>query len=60
MQIRNIILTQTIVVLVIFLVVGIGGYNWRSNNIARSQGAAEQATLAGQLNDFVEKLKMIC
>ncbi|WP_435892220.1 COG4705 family protein [Peribacillus simplex] len=47
------VLTQTIVVLVIFLVVGIGGYNWRSNNIA-SQGAAEQATLAGQLNDFVK------
>ena len=47
------VLTQTIVVLVISLVVGIGGYNWRSNNIA-SQGAAEQATLAGQLNDFVK------
>ena len=47
------VLTQTIAVLVIFLVVGIGGYNWRSNNIA-SQGAAEQTTLAGQLNDFVK------
>ena len=47
------VLTQTIPVLVIFLVVGIGGYNWRSNNIA-SQGAAEQTTLAGQLNDFVK------
>jgi hypothetical protein len=40
--------TQTIVVLVLFLAAGIGGYNWRSNNIA-SQG---QATLAGQLNYF--------
>ena len=47
------VLTQTIVVLVIFLGVGIGGYNWRSNDIA-TQGAAEQATLAGQLNDFVK------
>ncbi|WP_235824985.1 COG4705 family protein [Bacillus salipaludis] len=47
------VLTQTIVVLVIFLVGGIGGYNWRSNYIA-SQGAAEQTTLAGQLNDFVK------
>ncbi|OIK10298.1 hypothetical protein [Bacillus sp. MUM 13] len=45
--------TQTIVVLVIFLVAGIGGYNWRSNNLA-SQGAKEQATLAGQLNDFIK------
>lgn len=47
------VLTQTIVVLVIFLVVGIGGYNWRSNYIA-SQGADEQATLGGELNDFVK------
>lgn len=47
------VLTQTIVVLVIFLVVGIGGYNWRSNNI-ESQGASEQTTLSGKLNNFVK------
>ncbi|KAB2328697.1 hypothetical protein F7731_24575 [Cytobacillus depressus] len=47
------VLTQTIVVLGIFLVVSISGYIWRSNNIA-SQGAGEQATLAGQLDDFVK------
>ncbi|WP_026695358.1 hypothetical protein [Peribacillus kribbensis] len=47
------VLTQTIVVIIIFLTVGIGGYNWRSNNLA-SHGASEQTTLAGQLNDFVK------
>lgn len=47
------VLKQTIVVLVIFSVVGIGGYNWRSNNIA-SQGAEEHSTLADQLNYFVK------
>lgn len=46
------ILTQTIVVLSIFLVVGIGGYVWRSNNIA-SQTGSQQATLSGQLTDFI-------
>ncbi|NHC42008.1 hypothetical protein G6549_18820 [Bacillus sp. MM2020_1] len=50
---KNHVLTQTILVLVIFLFVGIGGYNWRSNTIA-SQGAAEQTTLAGQLNNFAK------
>jgi uncharacterized membrane-anchored protein/acylphosphatase len=47
------VLTQTIAVLCIFLVVGIGGYIWRSNNIA-SQTNSSQATLAGQLTDFVK------
>ncbi|PGC27648.1 hypothetical protein COM11_19755 [Bacillus pseudomycoides] len=47
------ILTQIIVVLCIFLVVGIGGYVWRSNNIAPQTDSA-QTTLAGQLTDFVK------
>lgn len=47
------VLTQTIVVLCIFLVVGIGGYTWRSNNIA-SQTNASQTTLGGQLADFIK------
>jgi len=47
------VLTQTIVVLCIFLVVGVGGYVWRSNNIA-SQTDSAQTTLAGQLTDFVK------
>ena len=47
------VLTQTIVVLCIFLVVGIGGYVWRSNNIA-SQTDSAQTTLSGQLTDFVK------
>src|SRR6476620_10961946 len=47
------VLTQTIVVLCIFLVVGVGGYVWRSNNIA-SQTDASQTTLAGQLTDFIK------
>ncbi|OIK10338.1 hypothetical protein BIV60_21560 [Bacillus sp. MUM 116] len=47
------VLTQTIAVLCIFLVVGIGGYVWRSNNIA-SQSSSAQTTLSGQLNDFVK------
>ena len=47
------VLTQTIAVLCIFLVVGIGGYVWRSNNIA-SQTDSSQATLAGQLTDFIK------
>ena len=47
------VLTQTIAVLCIFLVVGIGGYVWRSNNIA-SQTDSSQTTLAGQLTDFIK------
>jgi uncharacterized membrane-anchored protein/acylphosphatase len=46
------VLTQTIVTLCIFLVVGIGVYTWRSNNIA-SATTASQATLGGQLTGFV-------
>ena len=47
------VLTQTVIVLCIFLVVGIGGYVGVSNHIA-SQTDAAQATLAGQLTDFVK------
>ena len=47
------VLTQTIAVLCIFLVVGIGGYVWLSNNIA-SQTDSSQTTLAGQLTDFIK------
>lgn len=47
------VLTQTIVVLCMFLVVGIGGYVWCSNHIA-PQTDATQTTLAGQLTDFVK------
>ncbi|MFD0618384.1 hypothetical protein ACFQZR_13020 [Paenibacillus sp. GCM10027629] len=47
------VLVQTIVVLCIFLGVGIGGYVGLSNNIA-SQTDSTQATLAGQLTDFVK------
>ncbi|MBM7656233.1 COG4705 family protein [Neobacillus cucumis] len=47
------VLTQTIVVLCIFLVGGIGGYVWRSNNIA-SQNTSSQATLGGQLTGFIK------
>ncbi|MGE8203401.1 hypothetical protein ACQKP0_02470 [Heyndrickxia sp. NPDC080065] len=50
---KKFVLTQTIVVLCIFLVVGIGGYVLRSNNIA-SQTNSQQATLSGQLTDFVK------
>jgi len=49
---RN-VLTQTIVVLCIFLVLSIGGYIWRSNDIA-SQSTASQASLSGQLTDFIK------
>ncbi|MEH7548937.1 COG4705 family protein [Neobacillus vireti] len=45
------VLTQTIVVLCIFLLGGIGGYIWRSNNIG-SQTTSSQATLGGQLTNF--------
>ncbi|MGF9963371.1 COG4705 family protein [Bacillus rhizoplanae] len=47
------VLTQTIVVLCMFLVAGIGGYVWCSNNIAPQTDSA-QTTLAGQLTDFVK------
>lgn len=46
------ILTQTVAVLSIFLVVGIGGYMELSKNIP-SQTDSAHATLAGQLTDFV-------
>ncbi|MEH6842462.1 hypothetical protein V7Z47_28525, partial [Priestia megaterium] len=49
---RN-VLTQTIVVLCIFLVLSIGGYIWRSNDLA-SQSTASQASLSGQLKDFIK------
>jgi uncharacterized membrane-anchored protein len=47
------VLTQTVVVLCIFLVVGIGGYVGLSNNIT-SQTDSTPATLAGQLTDLVK------
>jgi len=47
------VLTQTVVVLCIFLVVGIGGYVGLSNHIA-SYTDSTQATLAGQLTDFIK------
>ncbi len=47
------VLVQTIVVLCIFLVLGVGSYIWRSNNIA-SQSNASQTTLSGQLSDFIK------
>ncbi|MBS4172801.1 hypothetical protein [Bacillus sp. FJAT-49736] len=50
--IKKNVLTQTIVTLCIFLVVGIGGYTWRSNSIV-SETIDSQATLGGQLTGFV-------
>ena len=47
------VLTQTIVVLCIFLVVSIGGYVWCSNHIAPQTDSA-QTTLTGQLTDFAK------
>jgi uncharacterized membrane-anchored protein len=47
------VMTQTIVALGVFLVVGIGGYVWRSNNII-SQNVSSQATLGGQLSGFIK------
>ncbi|MGD8188704.1 hypothetical protein ACQCN2_01770 [Brevibacillus ginsengisoli] len=47
------VLTQTVVVLCIFLVVGIGGYFQLSNNIA-TQPDSPQTTLVGQLTDFIK------
>jgi len=46
------VMTQTIAALCIFLVVGVGGYVWRSNAIA-SQTVSSQATLGGQLTGFI-------
>ncbi len=43
---------QTISVLVISLLIGVGSYHWRSSDIA-SQNATGQTTLAHQLNEFV-------
>lgn len=43
---------QTIGVLVISLLIGVGSYHWRSSDIA-SQNATGQTTLAHQLNEFV-------
>jgi uncharacterized membrane-anchored protein/acylphosphatase len=47
------VITQTIVTLCVFLVVGIGGYVWRSHNIV-SQNVSSQATLSGQLSGFIK------
>jgi len=51
------VLAQTTAVLCVFMVVGIGGYIWCSNNIAAasnsSQTAPSQATLKGQLTNFI-------
>jgi hypothetical protein len=49
---RNIVLAQTVAVLVIFLSAGIGDYVWSSNNIAKQLDSAP-ATLKGQLTDFI-------
>jgi uncharacterized membrane-anchored protein len=46
------VLAQTVLVLCIFLAVGIGGYARLNGSIA-SQSDTTQATLAGQLTDFV-------
>ncbi|MFJ7979958.1 hypothetical protein ACIQ1D_06585 [Lysinibacillus xylanilyticus] len=47
------VLVQTIVVLCILLVLGVGSYIWRSNQIA-SQSNVTQTTLVGQLSDFID------
>ena len=52
------VLTQTIVVLCIFLVVGIGGYVWRSNNIASQSSATNY--ISWTIKQILLKLKMIC
>ncbi|AZN41094.1 COG4705 family protein [Paenibacillus albus] len=43
---------QTIAVLVIFVTVGIVGYNWCNTNIVPEVDSS-QTTLSGQLNDFI-------
>ncbi|PLS04308.1 hypothetical protein CVD27_12375 [Neobacillus cucumis] len=47
------VMAQTIAALCIFLIVGIGGYVWRSNTIA-SQTISSQASLGGQLTGFIK------
>ncbi|MCP8967825.1 COG4705 family protein [Ectobacillus ponti] len=50
---RNRASTQTIAVLCLFLVAGIGGYMWRSASIAAKTDSS-QATLSGQLTSFIQ------
>ncbi|MEH7416825.1 hypothetical protein V7266_16185 [Neobacillus drentensis] len=50
---KNNVFAQTMVVLCIFLVAGIGGYIWRSQTIA-SQTNSSHATLSGQLGAFIK------
>ncbi|KIL38130.1 hypothetical protein SD70_28465 [Gordoniibacillus kamchatkensis] len=50
---KKYVLTQTVVVLCIFFVVGIGGYVGLSNNLA-SQTDSPQTSLVGQLSNFVK------
>ncbi|RUS46912.1 hypothetical protein [Cohnella sp. AR92] len=50
---RNAVLTQTLLVVCLFLVACVGGYEWRSNRIA-SQPVSSQATLSGQLTAFIQ------
>lgn len=49
---KKYVLTQTITALCIFLIVGIGGYMWRSNTIASQ--TVSQASLGGQLTGFIK------
>lgn len=49
---RKYVLAQTIVVLCIFLVAGVGGYIWRSNDIALQTNSSQ--SLGGQLTDFIK------
>ncbi|REE91624.1 putative membrane-anchored protein [Paenibacillus taihuensis] len=46
------VLTQTVAVLCVFLVAGIGGYYWCNTNIVPEVDSS-QTTLSGQLNDFI-------
>jgi len=46
------VIAQTIAVICIFMVVGVGGYIWCSNNIV-PEPSSSQITLSGQLNDFI-------
>jgi uncharacterized membrane-anchored protein len=46
------VLAQTIAVLCIFLVAGVGGYVWLSRNITPESNSS-QTTLNGQLTDFI-------
>lgn len=49
---RKNVLMQTILVLVIFLIAGVGGYSWRSSTLAAPSGSAQ--TLGGQLSPFIK------